>query len=514
MASGRPWSSEMTVHDFRLPDVGEGVAEGEVVEWLVEPGETVTEDQPVAEVETDKAVVDVPSPYDGRVVELHWEVGDLVPVGDVLLTFETDDDATLEDESEGVEQTSTVSEDATETVDQEPASESSDGRVFAPPHVRRRARELGVDISTVEGSGPSGRVTEADVEAAASSDEEAEESVPRDAVRRVDEDEATGTVERASAPESVDAAGREKTLAVPATRRVAREEGVDINDVPAVEERDDGAFVTAEAVKSYAAAQQGAQAADRAAVGGEGAPEGEPATIEVEAEDERVPYRGIRRTIGEQMERSKFTAPHVSHHDSVVVQRLAEWRADMKERAAEQDVRLTYMPFIMKAVVAALEDFPYLNSQLDEEAGEIVLRGEYNIGVAVATDAGLMVPVVEDVDKKGILDLAAETQSLAARARDRDLAREEMQGSTFTLTNFGAIGGEYATPIINYPEVAILGLGAIEQRPVVEDDAVVARKTLPLSLSIDHRVVDGAVAAEFVNTVKEYLADPRLLLLE
>jgi pyruvate dehydrogenase E2 component (dihydrolipoamide acetyltransferase) len=498
----------MTRHEFRLPDVGEGVAEGEVVEWLVKPGDTVSEDQPVAEVETDKAVVDVPSPYDGTVVELHWEVGDMVPVGDVLLTFETEEeDVDAAPETDASEESTTAEEDDAEpeVTDEDVEPSAASERVFAPPHVRKRARELGVDISTVEGSGPSGRVTEADVEAAAGGEDE-----PTSVV-----DEGPDTED--AAPETTsaqDAAGREKTLAVPAVRRIAREEGVDLDDVPAVEQREDGAFVDAEAVRSYAQAQQGAQAADAEQVSaGQGAPTTEAASID-SGEDERVPYRGIRRTIGQQMERSKFTAPHVSHHDTVVVDRLTEWRADLKERAAEEDVRLTYMPFIMKAVVAGLQEFPYLNSQLDEEAEEIVLRGEYNLGVAVATEAGLMVPVVENVDQKGILELAAETQDLAARARDRDLAREEMQGSTFSLTNFGAIGGEYATPIINYPEVAILGLGAIDERPVAEDGEVQARQTLPLSLSIDHRVVDGAVAASFVNRVKEYLADPRLLLLD
>lgn len=505
----------MTRHEFRLPDVGEGVAEGEVVAWLVEPGDTVSEDQPVAEVETDKAVVDVPSPYDGRVVDLHWEVGDVVPVGEVLLTFETDEEAAPEgDAAEDSPETGPAASQEDTAAAEDTAKPETEERVFAPPHVRRRARELGVDISTVEGSGPSGRVTEADVEAAASGEtESAADQEVTSSVRRVEGGEETEAADTAVPEDGVEPAGREKTLAVPATRRVAREAGVDINDVPAVEEREEGAFVTAEAVQEYAAAQEAAQATDAAAVTGE-TEASEVASVEAGAADERVPYRGIRRTIGEQMERSKYTAPHVTHHDDVVVERLAEWRNDLKARAEERDVKLTYMPFIMKAVVAGLQDFPYLNSQLDEEAEEIVLRGEYNLGVAVATEAGLMVPVVENVDQKGILELAEETQSLAARARERDLAREEMQGSTFTLTNFGAIGGEYATPIINYPEVAILGLGAIQERPVVEEGAVVARRTLPLSLSIDHRVVDGAVAAEFVNTVKEYLADPRLLLLD
>jgi len=194
-----------------------------------------------------------------------------------------------------------------------------------------------------------------------------------------------------------------------------------------------------------------------------------------------------------------------------------EAREELKPKAEEEGVRLTYMPFVMKAIVAGLKEHPYLNSELREDDEEIVLKGDYNLGIAVATDAGLMVPVVDDVDEKGLFELAAEVRDLAARARDRSLKPEEMKGGTFTITNFGAIGGEYATPIINYPETAILGLGAIEERPVVRESDegesdIVPAPTLPLSLSIDHRVVDGAVAAEFANTVMEHLENPLLLL--
>jgi pyruvate dehydrogenase E2 component (dihydrolipoamide acetyltransferase) len=237
--------------------------------------------------------------------------------------------------------------------------------------------------------------------------------------------------------------------------------------------------------------------------------------VEVTAEGavERVPYRGIRRTIGQAMERSKYTAPHVSHHDRAVVDDLVEVRERLKPRAAERGTRLTYMPFVVKAVVAALREHPILNSQLDEENEEILVKGYHNVGIAVATDAGLMVPVVKNAGEKDMLTVGEEVNELAAKARDRSIEREEMQGGTFSITNFGAIGGEYATPIINYPETAILGLGKLEQRPVVEDGEVVARHTLPLSLSIDHRVVDGADAARFANALIEYLENPDLLLL-
>ncbi|CQH43872.1 dihydrolipoamide S-acyltransferase [Halobacterium hubeiense] len=485
--------------EFKLPDVGEGVAEGEIVSWLVSEGDTVSEDQPVAEVETDKAVVEVPAPVNGTVRKLHYDAGDVVPVGEVIVTFDVEGEAAeaTEPEEEATEEPESASKSATE---------KASTRTFAPPSVRRLARELDVDLDSVEGTGPSGRVTESDVRAAAEGHAtEPQEEPPdevRSAVEPVGEQAADHTEGGAGGQES---AGREKTLAAPATRGLAKELGVDIDDVPATEERDGEAFVTAEAVQEYAEGGTAAQGEPTT-----GAPE----QAFVEGGETTQPYRGVRRSIGEQMAKSKYTAPHVTHHDTAVIDDLVETRAKLKERAAEQDVKLTYLPFVMKAVVAGLKEYPILNSELREEEEEIALKQDYNIGVAVATDHGLMVPVVKHVDQKSILDIAEEVNELAAKARDRSISREEMQGGTFTITNFGAVGGEYATPIINYPETAILGLGGIDERPVAEDGEVRAAQTLPLSLSIDHRVIDGAEAARFTNYVMERLTDPELLLLE
>lgn len=484
--------------EFKLPDVGEGVAEGELVSWLVEVGDQVTEDQPVAEVETDKALVEIPSPVDGTVKELRAEAGEMIPVGDVFIVFavEGDEPAAAEVEPEPADEAAEPAE-ATAAAE----SETPEGRVFAPPNVRRLARELDVDLGTVSGSGPSGRITEGDVRAAAEGGEPepAEPEVEPAAPEPEPTPEPTTATETAPAQ----AAERDRTLAAPATRRVADDLDVDINAVPAVEERDGEAFVTEAAVRDYADRQLEAREEEVAL---------QPTTAG--EREERVPYKGVRRTIGEQMERSKYTAPHVSHHDLVVVDELVETRQKLKPKAEDRGINLTYMPFVMKAVTAALKEFPFLNATLDEEAEEIILKKYYNIGMAVATDAGLMVPVVDDVDRKGLLQVASEVDELARKARDRSIGLEELQGSTFSITNFGVIGGEYATPIINYPEVAILGIGELAQRPVVENGEVVARYTLPLSLTIDHRVIDGAVAAEFTNTLMDYLRDPTLLLLE
>ena len=536
------------VREFTLPDVGEGLTEAEIVSWLVEPGDAVSEDQPVAEVETDKAVVEVPAPVDGTVHELLAEEGEMVPVGDVIITFDTDDAEGEAVQEEPAEAEAATTDDAagepsggeaaggepsgdgtasagTETADAGEVTET-EGRVFAAPSARRVARELGVDIGSVDGSGPGGRVTEGDVQVAAESgngatpaaaDAESDAGVESATERVTGESDADGTTTSA-----VESADRERTLAAPATRKLADEEGVDLDAVPTDERRDGEAFVAAEHVEQYAEAQQVAQAADAEAVSAGAGEDGIEAAVAAEdgieaasaAEDERVPYRGVRKTIGEQMERSKYTAPHVTHHDQVDVTGLVEARGRLTDHAEERGTKLTYMPFVVKAIVAALKEHPVLNSQLDEDNEEIVLKSDYNIGVATATDAGLMVPVVEGTDRKGMLEIADEMRALIESARDRSIARSDMQGGTFTITNFGAIGGEYATPVINYPETAILGLGAIKDRPWVVDGEVEARKVMTLSLSIDHRVIDGADAAQFVNTVKEYLENPELLLLE
>jgi pyruvate dehydrogenase E2 component (dihydrolipoamide acetyltransferase) len=536
--------------EFELPDLGEGVAEGEVLSWHVAVGDSVREDDVLAEVETDKAAVDVPAPVDGVVRELHAEVGDIVATGSVLVSIEETTDGETAPDDESVEDAS--------------AETTHDGRVFAPPSVRRLARERGVDITTVEGTGPSGRITEADVDAAA---EDGADDGPKSVVSKVDDDGGEGpksVVSRVSAdgddgPKSVvsrvddsesdgptsvvskvgddgdDAAEqavnttptpmaepREQTLATPATRRLARELGVDIDAVPTDETRDGDPYVDAAAVRAMARDRdteiddadirdvaETVVAELRQTATELGA---EPTPVETGEDDRREPYRGVRRTIGEQMARSRREVPHATHHDIVTVPGLVEARERLQPLAAERGVDLTYTPLLLKCVAAALDEHPILATQLDTESEEIVYRSDRHLGVATATDHGLVVPVVEDVDEKGLLELAADLGDLVSRARSRDIDREEMAGGVFTVTNFGAIGGEYADPVVNVPETAILGVGELRERPVAEDGEVVAQPTLTLSLAIDHRVIDGADAARFMNTLTSYLADPTRLL--
>lgn len=560
--------------EFELPDVGEGVSEGEVVAWHVEPGDRVAEDDVLAEVETDKAIVDLPAPVAGVVRELHAEVGEVVPVGEVVVTIETDAEAETEPEEE---MPADGEEPAAGPAGTAPEGNGTGGRVFASPSVRRLARELGVDLAAVGGSGPGGRVVESDVraaattgesdakagtaganaaaEGAATSDAASDEPAgtagdgPAAAVGPQSDDGGTAAAGGTAAPAAAGerAADRDRTLAVPATRALADELGVDIDRVPTDKTREGEPFVDAEDVRAYAEGQTetaepgtaeaasgieseagggttGAEPTAGAEPAGTGPPAGEVGTGAAAADGERgggatsgsrrEPYRGIRRTIGERMAAADDAVPRATHHDSVVVTELVETRERLRGPAEERGVRLTYLPFVLKAVAAGLREHPVLNSRLDEDEEEIVYHDAANVGVATATDDGLLVPVVEQVGEKGILDLAAEVADLVERARARELSPDEMQGGTFSVTNFGAIGGEYASPIVNHPETAILGLGELAKRPVVVDDEVVARHTLPLSLSIDHRVIDGADAARFANTVMEYLQEPSLLLLE
>lgn len=412
------------VFDFKLPDLGEGITEGEVVKWRVKEGDSVEEHQVVLEVETDKAIVEVPSPKKGKVVRRNKSEGATVKVGETLLQIETEEKAEEKAPEKKVAQEERARPPSVSVVGTMPEGEE----VLASPKARAMARKAGIDLSTVTGTGPGGIVTEDDVKAA--------QAAPKPEARPTE-------------------AGRE--------------------EVPERKEE---------------------KGADRF------------------GPVERIPLKGVRRSIAKNLITTMRTAAFVTGMDEADVTELWDLRQRERKVARERGIHLTFMPFFMKAVQHALVSHPYLNGSVDEKGEEIILKKYYNIGVAVETPDGLMVSVVKDVDKKTILELAAELQELSKKARDRKITLEELKGSTFTISNYGSYGGIFATPIINQPDIAILGTGKIKDKPWIKSGQIVIRKVLPLSLTFDHRVVDGAESAVFLSKVIRYLEDPAMIFIE
>lgn len=428
-------------YQFKLPDVGEGIHEGEIVKLHVKEGDRIKEDDIFAEVQTDKAVVEIPSPVTGIVKELKVKEGETAVVGSVLAVFETEGDAAERDEAE-----------------EEKVTEEPYANALEQAEPLDRLLERGAKVEDAAGK------SEARVEA--------------------------------------ESGGRQRVLAMPSVRKLARELGVDIRRVEGTGPR---GRVTAEDVRRFAAGEPGKKAEE---------PKAAPVAGRLAEEEERIPLRGLRRTIAKRMVESKFTAPHVTIMDEVDASELVRIREWGKKYAEERSIKLTYLPFIIKAVIAALRQFPALNASIDDEAEEIVIKRHIHMGIATATEDGLIVPVVKHADQKTIFELAEEIADLAERARSRKLDVKELKGSTFTITNIGPFGGQFFTPIINYPEVAILGVGTIVDRPVVRDGQIVIRPILSVSLSIDHRLIDGDVAARFLGRLKQLLENPNLLMME
>ncbi|KXA40032.1 dihydrolipoamide acetyltransferase family protein [Staphylococcus lugdunensis] len=423
--------------EFRLPDIGEGIHEGEIVKWFVKAGDTIEEDDVLAEVQNDKSVVEIPSPVSGTIEEVVVDEGTVAVVGDVIVKIDAPDAEEMQfkghDDDSSAKEEPAKEEAKAETEEAPAASASQDEevdenrKIKAMPSVRKYAREKGVNIKAVAGSGKNGRITKEDI----------------------DNHLNGGGAQAASASTS------EETSA-PQTQSV---------------------------------------------------PEGDfPETTE------KIP--AMRRAIAKAMVNSKHTAPHVTLMDEIDVQDLWDHRKKFKEIAAEQGIKLTFLPYVVKALVSALKKYPALNTSFNEEAGEIVHKHYWNIGIAADTDRGLLVPVVKNADRKSIFQISDEINELAVKARDGKLTSEEMKGATCTISNIGSAGGQWFTPVINHPEVAILGIGRIAQKPIVKDGEIVAAPVLALSLSFDHRQIDGATGQNAMNHIKRLLNNPELLLME
>ncbi|WP_096154798.1 MULTISPECIES: dihydrolipoamide acetyltransferase family protein [Bacillus] len=445
--------------EFKLPDIGEGIHEGEIVKWFVKPGDEVNEDDVLMEVQNDKAVVEIPSPVKGKVLELKVEEGTVTTVGQTIITFDAPgyenlkfkgdhgDEAPKEEAQ--VQATAEAGQEIKkeETPKEEPKAETGaaavaqaevdpNRRVIAMPSVRKYAREKGVDIRQVAGSAKNGRVVKDDIDA---------------------------------------------SLAGPTT-----------TEAPVAQET----TTTTEAVK-----QEEKQPAKQPIPAGQ-------------YPETREKMSGIRKAIAKAMVNSKHTAPHVTLMDEVDVTELVAHRKKFKNVAADKGIKLTYLPYVVKALTSALREFPALNTSLDDATDEIIHKHYYNIGIAADTDKGLLVPVVKDADRKSIFTISNEINELAGKARDGKLAGDDMKGASCTITNIGSAGGQWFTPVINHPEVAILGIGRIAEKPVVKNGEIVVAPVLALSLSFDHRMIDGATAQNALNHIKRLLNDPQLLLME
>ncbi len=449
--------------EFKFPDVGEGIHEAELVEWLVKEGDVVQADQAIANVETDKAVVEIPCPKGGLVLKLHAQAGEKIHVGQVIVTV-----GAAGEKYAGPSAAAAKAPPATPKQAAAPATAMTPTRPLAAPT-------------------PAVAPARAPVAAAAA-------------------------FEPAQVPNPV--------LAMPHTRQLARELGVDLKRMQGTGR---GGRITDDDVKRLAAGGGSASPAGQAgaaavgSMGGVGLPAFEKVSWVATGAEERVAFKGLRKKIAENMVRSNLLVPAAVQFDEVDVSELVAVREKEKPRAEKQGVKLTYLAFIVKAVAHALKEFPFVNASLDEDpqrGQEIVLKKYYNVGIAVDTPDGLIVPVVKDADKKSILAIAREISEKAELARERKIALEDLRGGTFTITNIGSIGGTGGVAVVNHPEVAILALGSIRKEPRVVEDRILVRNVMGVSLSFDHRVVDGALAARFVNEVKKHLEDPYSMLLE
>ena len=471
--------------EYRFPDIGEGIHEGILQEWLVQAGDPIKEGQGIAEVETDKVTAQIPSAKSGVVRELRFKKGDTINVGDVFIVIDTDAGSAGKEipTSAGTNMKDAASE-ATPGVEKSVEEKTADSIDADPQAVRQQELDDKEEVLEEETAGVVGEVI---------------------ATSRVIPPSTEG---QTAAPAETQ---RKKVLATPVARQMAKDLDVDIAGIAGT--GPNGRVMKEDVSQAARAKAEIPGPAELQTVESQVMHVG---TAAADRDDpvERVPLTSIRRTIAARMTQSRFTIPHTTAMDEIDVTALDLFRQKYKAILQEQGVSLTYLPFIIKAVIVALKEHPEFNAEFDEAGQEIILKHFYHIGVATDTDRGLMVPVVRQADSLSIVELARAIEDVSQRARDNKLELAELKGSTFSVTNYGSIGGYFGIPIINYPEAAVLGLGRIVKKPVVVGDEIVIRKVLPLSLSYDHRIIDGASGARFLNTLRDLLTDPELLLLK
>ncbi|WP_175975343.1 dihydrolipoamide acetyltransferase family protein [Burkholderia sp. BCC1047] len=437
----------MGIHVIKMPDIGEGIAEVELVAWHVEVGQTIEEDQPLADVMTDKAAVEIPSPVTGKVIELGGRIGEMMAVGSELIRLEVEGDGNL--------------------------------KATAP------VRETKVATAPVAAAAPSKPVTDVPAEPTA------ESAAPR-ASAKPRRDEPAAQPRAALAP-------GERPLASPAVRQRAWDMGIELRYVRGTGE---AGRILHEDLDAYAR------------TGGGSAQGAQPRGYDERHDQTEVPVIGLRRAIARKMQEAKRRIPHFSYVEEIDVTELESLRTELNRRHGDTRGKLTPLPLLIRAMVIALRDFPQINARFDDEAGVVTRYGAVHMGVATQTDGGLTVPVLRHAEARDVWSISAEIARLADAVRANRAQRDELSGSTITISSLGALGGIVSTPVINHPEVGIVGVNRIVERPMIRDGAIVARKMMNLSSSFDHRVVDGADAAEFIQAVRAVLERPALLFVE
>ena len=532
---------------FKMPDIGEGIAEGEIVKIDIKVGDTIQEDDILFEVQNDKSVEEIPSPVSGKVLEVKVQEGTVARVGDIIVVIDDGSGPAeaapaaspaasaptapaagvfqfkLPDIGEGIAEGEIVK------IDVKVGDTIAEDDILFEVQNDKSVEEIpspvsGTITAVLVSEGTVARVGDVIVEIAAEGVAAAPAASPA-------APSASAAAPAAPAqPTGVPAASNpgKLVLAMPSVRQYAREKGVDIT---AVVPTGKGGRVTREDIDNFggapvASAAPAVEAAPATQAAAATAPAAAPAAPAAKAEpakpfvgsaerEERVKLTPMRKAISKAMVNSKHTAPHVTLHDQVEVSKLWDHRKKFKDVAAAQGTKLTFLPYVVKALAVAMKKFPVLNASIDDASQEIVYKNYINIGIATDTDLGLFVPNIKDANTKSMFGIADEINALAAKAHEGKLTAADMGHGTITISNIGSVGGGWFTPVINYPEVAILGVGTIVREPVInENDEIVIGRNMKLSLSFDHRIVDGATAQKAMNELKRLLADPELLLME
>ena len=444
----------MGIHVIKMPDIGEGIAEVELVAWNVNVGDNVVEDMNLADVMTDKATVEIPSPVHGKVLALGGKVGDVMAVGSELIRIEVEGAGNVKDGAAAPAPTTAAAP--------------------AAPVAATRAAPAQAPVVA---------------------------SAPAPAVAPPAPTPAPARAAASKGVEKITRAVGDKPIASPAVRNHAWDLGIDLQYVMGT---GTAGRITHEDIERYAA---------QGTIGGTGATGGDPRYAQ-RADEQQIPVIGLRRKIAQKMQDAKRRIPHFTYVEEIDVTELEALRGKLNQKHGATRGKLTMLPFIMRAVVLAVRDFPQMNARFDDEAGVVTRFSAVHLGMATQTEAGLMVPVLQHAETLDLWATAAEVSRLAAGARTGKSAREELTGSTITITSLGALGGIVTTPVINSPEVAIVGVNRVVERPMIRDGLVVARKMMNLSSSFDHRVVDGIHAAEFVQVIRGYLEAPATLFVE